>query len=71
MTDCWLAEPGLRPTFTELAEKLAEELQEGEQDVSFLFSFYRYRWFKEERAGRFLEWKHNIITLSYFRSSIT
>ena len=33
MTDCWLAEPGTRPTFTELAEKLAEELQEGEQDV--------------------------------------
>lgn len=40
MTDCWLAEPGLRPTFTELAEKLAEELQEGEQDVSFLFSLF-------------------------------
>lgn len=34
MTDCWLAEPGLRPTFNELAEKIGEELQEGEQQVS-------------------------------------
>ncbi len=36
MGDCWLAEPGLRPTFAELAEKIGEELQEGEQEVSVL-----------------------------------
>ena len=34
MRDCWLAEPGVRPTFAELAEKVGEELQEGEQEVS-------------------------------------
>ena len=40
MKDCWLGEPGLRPTFTELAEKIGEELQEGEQEVQLkLLSF--------------------------------
>ncbi len=33
MGDCWLSEPGMRPTFAELAEKIGEELQEGEQEV--------------------------------------
>jgi hypothetical protein len=33
MRDCWLHEPEVRPTFTELAEKIGEELQEGEQEV--------------------------------------
>ena len=33
MKDCWLHEPGVRPTFLELAEKISEELQEGEQEV--------------------------------------
>ncbi len=28
-----MAEPGVRPTFTELSEKIGEELQEGEQEV--------------------------------------
>ena len=32
MTDCWLAEPELRPTFNELAEKMGEELKDGEKD---------------------------------------
>jgi len=32
MGDCWLAEPGMRPTFAELAEKIGEELTEGEQE---------------------------------------
>ena len=31
MRDCWLSEPGLRPTFNELVEKMSEELQEGEK----------------------------------------
>ena len=34
MRHCWLHEPGLRPTFTELSEKIGEELQEGEQEVT-------------------------------------
>ena len=32
MKDCWLAEPGLRPTFNELSEKMGEELKDGEKD---------------------------------------
>ena len=32
MKDCWLAEPELRPTFNELAEKMGEELKDGEKD---------------------------------------
>ncbi len=32
MRDCWLDEPGMRPTFAELAEKIGEELEEGEQE---------------------------------------
>ncbi len=33
MRDCWNAEPGLRPSFSDLAEKMGEELQEGEKEV--------------------------------------
>ena len=33
MRDCWLSEPGLRPAFHELVDKMAEELQEGEKQV--------------------------------------
>ena len=33
MRDCWLSEPGLRPTFNELVEKMSDELQEGEKQV--------------------------------------
>ena len=29
MLDCWHAEPKLRPTFTELAEKISDILSEG------------------------------------------
>ena len=32
MKDCWLSEPELRPTFNELAEKMGEELKDGEKD---------------------------------------
>ena len=32
MKDCWLAEPGLRPTFNELVEKMGEELKDGEKE---------------------------------------
>ena len=32
MKDCWLSEPELRPTFTELAERMGEELKDGEKD---------------------------------------
>ena len=32
MKDCWSAEPGLRPTFLELADKMGEELKDGEKD---------------------------------------
>ena len=32
MLDCWAAEPGLRPSFTELAERMEEELREGSRD---------------------------------------
>ena len=33
MKDCWKSEPGLRPSFADLAEKMGEELQEGEKEV--------------------------------------
>ena len=33
MKDCWNGEPGLRPSFADLAEKMGEELQEGEKEV--------------------------------------
>lgn len=36
MADCWLEDPGLRPTFVELVGMIGEELQEGEQEVSFI-----------------------------------
>ena len=34
MRDCWLAEPGLRPSFSELAEKIASILTDGSKGVS-------------------------------------
>ena len=34
MRDCWLAEPGLRPSFAELAEKIASVLTDGSKGVS-------------------------------------
>ena len=34
MRDCWLAEPGMRPSFAELAEKIASVLTEGSKGVS-------------------------------------
>ncbi len=40
MGDCWLSEPGMRPTFAELAEKIGEELQEGEQEVRDSFGWH-------------------------------
>ena len=33
MRDCWLAEPGLRPSFSELAEKIASILSDGNKGV--------------------------------------
>ena len=33
MKDCWMAEPGMRPSFSELAEKIGEELSEGNKQV--------------------------------------
>ena len=33
MRDCWMAEPGMRPSFSELAEKIGEELSEGNKQV--------------------------------------
>ena len=33
MLDCWMAEPGMRPSFSELAEKIGEELSEGNKQV--------------------------------------
>ena len=33
MRDCWLAEPGLRPSFSELAEKIASVLSAGSKGV--------------------------------------
>ena len=32
MQDCWNSEPGLRPTFTELSEKICEVLTDGSKD---------------------------------------
>ena len=32
MQDCWNSEPGLRPTFTELSEKICEVLTDGSRD---------------------------------------
>ena len=32
MQDCWNSEPGLRPTFTELSEKICEVLTEGSKE---------------------------------------
>ena len=34
MRDCWLAEPGMRPSFAELAQKIASVLTEGSKGVS-------------------------------------
>jgi hypothetical protein len=39
MRDCWNAEPGLRPSFADLAEKMGEELQEGEKDARRMIYF--------------------------------
>ena len=39
MKDCWNGEPGLRPSFADLAEKMGEELQEGEKEVDNFFFF--------------------------------
>ena len=36
MRDCWLAEPGLRPSFSELAEKIASVLTDGSKGVSLV-----------------------------------
>ena len=36
MRDCWLAEPGLRPSFAELAEKIASVLTDGSKGVSHI-----------------------------------
>ena len=33
MLDCWMAEPGMRPSFTELGDKIAEELTEGNRQA--------------------------------------
>ena len=33
MRDCWLAEPGLRPSFSELAQKIASVLTDGSKGV--------------------------------------
>ena len=38
MKDCWMAEPGMRPSFSELAEKIGEELSEGNKQVGWLGS---------------------------------
>ena len=40
MLDCWLSEPGLRPTFPELVEKIGDVLQEGSKGVGQLFTPY-------------------------------
>lgn len=38
MKDCWNGEPGLRPSFADLAEKMGEELQEGEKEHYLLLN---------------------------------
>ena len=34
MKDCWMAEPGMRPSFSKLSEKIGEELSEGNKQVT-------------------------------------
>ncbi len=34
MSDCWMADPKMRPSFSELADKLSETLLDGEREVS-------------------------------------
>jgi hypothetical protein len=33
MSDCWHADPKMRPSFTELSDKLGETLLEGDKEV--------------------------------------
>ena len=40
MRDCWLAEPGLRPSFSELAEKITSVLAEGSKGVSLVIDVF-------------------------------
>jgi hypothetical protein len=44
MSDCWHADPKMRPSFTELSDKLGETLLEGDKEVKRallqLFTFY-------------------------------
>jgi len=36
MSDCWNADPSLRPSFSDLAEKLGDTLMEGAKEVEYL-----------------------------------
>ena len=56
MKDCWLSEPGLRPTFNELVEKMADELQEGEKQVTMAFKMTAHdlRSFRLENGSQIL-----------------
>ena len=33
MRDCWLADPGTRPSFTEISEKIGDEIINGNKEV--------------------------------------